>query len=161
MLHTSEPPKRRRERHHRAYLKYVRMTVAMALAESTHHQRNARAGTWVRDILHGEVPGQPTSQQELFQLFEEKPGGSRHPVWVSRGGCRRRSSSAPSEQLADVAPMVQILDTPGLLGDQVVEVLRKLDVPAVEQVIAVPKISLDRVPQRSAIRRPQKAERWW
>ena len=39
-----------------------------------------------------------------------------------------------------------------------VEVLRKLDVPSVEQVIAVPMISLDRVPQRSAVRRPQKAE---
>ena len=35
-------------------------------------------------------------------------------------------------------------------GDQVVEVLRMLDVPAIEQVIAVPKISLDLVPQRSA-----------
>ena len=33
-----------------------------------------------------------------------------------------------------------------------------LDVPAIELVIAVPKISLDRVPQRSALRRPQKAE---
>ena len=61
------------------------------------------------------------------------------------------------EQLADVVPM--ILDTPGLVGgDQVVEVLRVLDVPAIEQVLAVPKISLDRVPQRSALRRPQKAE---
>ena len=39
-----------------------------------------------------------------------------------------------------------------------VEVLRKLDVPAVEQVIAAPMISVDRVLQRSAIRRPQKAE---
>ena len=39
-----------------------------------------------------------------------------------------------------------------------VEVLQKLDVPSVEQVIAVPLISLDHVPQRSAIRRPQKAE---
>ena len=38
------------------------------------------------------------------------------------------------------------------------EVLRKFDVPSVEQVIAVPKISFDRVPQRSAVRRPQKAE---
>ena len=38
------------------------------------------------------------------------------------------------------------------------EVLRKLHVPAVEQVIAVPLISLDQVLQRSAIRRPQKAE---
>ena len=33
-----------------------------------------------------------------------------------------------------------------------------LDVPAVEQVIAVPTFFLDRVPQRSAIRCPQKAE---
>ena len=38
------------------------------------------------------------------------------------------------------------------------EVLRKLDVPSVEQAIAVPVISLDRVLQRSATRRPQKAE---
>ena len=38
------------------------------------------------------------------------------------------------------------------------EVLRKLDVPFVEQIIAVPEISLDWVPQRSAARRPQTAE---
>ena len=38
------------------------------------------------------------------------------------------------------------------------EVLRKPDVPSVEQVIAVPEISLDWVPQRSAARRPQTAE---
>ena len=38
------------------------------------------------------------------------------------------------------------------------EVLRKLDTPSVEQVIAVPEISLDWVPQRSAVRRPQTAE---
>ena len=36
--------------------------------------------------------------------------------------------------------------------------LRKLDAPSVEQVVAAPKISLDRVPLRSAVRRPQKAE---
>ena len=42
--------------------------------------------------------------------------------------------------------------------DQVVEVLRMLDVPVVEQVIAVPKISLDRVPKRSALPVPQTAE---
>ena len=34
----------------------------------------------------------------------------------------------------------------------------KFDVPSVEQVIAVPQISFDRVPQRSAVRRPRKAE---
>ena len=37
--------------------------------------------------------------------------------------------------------------------------LQKIDAPSlVEQVIAVPKISLDRIPQRSVCRRPQKAE---
>ena len=37
--------------------------------------------------------------------------------------------------------------------------LRKIDAPAlVEQVIAVPKISVDRVPQRSACRRSRRAE---
>ena len=39
-----------------------------------------------------------------------------------------------------------------------VEVLQKIDTPSVEQVIAVPMISLDRIPQRSAVCRPQKAE---
>ena len=41
---------------------------------------------------------------------------------------------------------------------QVVEVLQKIDTASVEQVIAVPMISLDRIPQRSAVRLPQKAE---
>ena len=48
--------------------------------------------------------------------------------------------------------MVHFLDFP------VVEVLRKLDAPFVEQVIAAPKISFDRVLLRSAARRPQTAE---
>ena len=55
---------------------------------------------------------------------------------------------------------VQILDVPvPPLGNQVEEVLQKIDTPSlVEQVIAVPKISLDPVPQRSVNRCPQKAE---
>ena len=52
--------RRRRERRLRAYLRYARMSVAMALAESTHHsaQRSekARAGGGVREELHGEAP---------------------------------------------------------------------------------------------------------
>ena len=41
--------RRRRERRLRAYLRYARMSVAMALAESTHHsaprgQKKAKAG---------------------------------------------------------------------------------------------------------------------
>ena len=44
--------KRRRERRHRAYLKYARMSVAMALSEYKHHtsrgKRMDRAGGWER-----------------------------------------------------------------------------------------------------------------
>ena len=48
---------------------------------------------------------------------------------------------------------VPILDVPvPQTGDQVLEVVWKSDVPSVQQVLAVP------VPQRSAVRRPQKAE---
>ena len=54
----------------------------------------------------------------------------------------------------------QILDVPvPQTGNQVVEFVQKIDAPSlVEQVIAVPKISLDRIPQRPANRRPQKAQ---
>ena len=63
------------------------------------------------------------------------------------------------EHVAEICPNVPILDVlVPQLGDQVLEVLRKFDVPSVEQVLAVPKISFDQVPQRSAVRRPQKAE---
>ena len=63
------------------------------------------------------------------------------------------------ELLADVVPMVQVLDFPVVLGgDRVMEVLRMLDVPVIEQVIAVPKISVERVPQRSALPVPQTVE---
>ena len=135
----------------------------MALSEKKHHtsrgQRKDRAGWWVRDVLHGQVLGAPTPQPELFELYEEEPGGSRPPCLGEPRGPQEKVQQCTVEQLADVVPMVQILDIPGPQGgDQVVEVLQKLDVPSVEQVVAVPMISFDQVPQRSAVRRPQKAE---
>ena len=62
--------------------------------------------------------------------------------------------------IEDIVPYVQILDVPvSQLGDRVVDLLREIDAPAlVELVIAVPKISLDRVPQRSLCRRSRRAE---
>ena len=148
---------RRLQRRLRAHVRYARMSVAMALAESTHHtsrgQRNARAGVWVRDLLHGEVPGRPTSQPELIQLFEEEPGGAKPPCLGEPRGPQEKVQQCTVEQLADVVPMVQILDTPGLLGG--------IRWWTVEQVIAVPLISLDQVPQRSAIRRPPRQNNWW
>ena len=57
-------------------------------------------------------------------------------------------------------PYVQILDVPvPQLGGRVVDLLREIHTPAlVEQVIAVPKISLDSAPQRSVCRRSRRAE---
>ena len=64
------------------------------------------------------------------------------------------------EQLADIAPMVQILDSPvSQTSEQLLEVFRLLDTQMpVEQAIAVPKISLDRIPQRSFVLTPLIAE---
>ena len=50
-------------------------------------------------------------------------------------------------QIVDILPYVQILDVPvSQMGAQVVEVLQKIDTPSVEQVIAVPLISLGHNP---------------
>ena len=63
--------------------------------------------------------------------------------------------------IVDFSPFVQILDdpVPQMEGEQVVEFMKKIDAPVLdEQVIAVPKISLDRIPQRCPRRRPRRAE---
>ena len=83
----------------------------------------------------------------------------RHPS-LRCGHCRGvlRHTGA---HIVDFSPFVQILDdpVPQKEGEQVVEFNKKIDAPALdEQVIAVPKISLDRVPQRCPRRRPRRAE---
>ena len=137
----------------------------MALAEKLHHtsrgQRFARAGEEGReahDALRRQRP--PPPQPELFQLYEEEPGGSRPACLAEQRGPQEKVQQCTVEQLADVVPMVQVLDAPGLLGEVgVVDLLRELDAPALDElVIAVPKISLDRIPQRCPHRRPRRAE---
>ena len=63
------------------------------------------------------------------------------------------------EQLADFAPMVQILDSPvPQMVDYVAEALRLLDRPIAEQVIAVPTVSCSSCPSRSRVPEPQSAD---
>ena len=64
------------------------------------------------------------------------------------------------EQLADVAPMVQILDSPEpQMVAQLLEVFRLLDTQSPdEQAISVPKISCSPCPSRSRVPEPQSAE---
>ena len=64
------------------------------------------------------------------------------------------------EQLADIAPMVQILDSPEpQLVVQLLEVFRLLDTQLPdEQVISVPKVSCPSCPSRSRVPEPQSAD---
>ena len=74
----------------------------------------------------------------------------------SRGSCGTLGRTSWTS-----SPFVQILDdpVPQMRGEQVVEFMRKLDAPAMdEQVIAVPKISLDRVSKRCPRPRTRRAD---
>ena len=72
---------RRRQRRLRSWLRHERMTVAMALAERTHHssrgQTIARAGVWGREMNYtATIRDPPTPQPELFQPVR-RAGGAR------------------------------------------------------------------------------------
>ena len=77
--------RRRRERRLRSMLRHERMTVAMALAEFSHHssrgQRMARAGVWGHELNYtAKIRKPPTPQPELFSLEEEPGGGLPAPL---------------------------------------------------------------------------------
>ena len=153
----------RRERRLRAYLRYARMSVQMALAEASHHtaprgQRLARARDEYTAAFRTTVP---PPEPELFDLFEE-PGGGRPDLLLEPQGPQAGIQRHTMEHIADVVPMVQILDFPVSLGaDQLVEVGRHLDFLIPEQVIEVPKISPDMAQRRRMVdlsRPPQTAE---
>ena len=127
--------RRRRERRLRAYLRYARMSVAMALAESTHHsaprgQKKARAGGEARDALHGDVPEAPLPQGRIL----------RHVV----GHLPVPSLDVPVPQMVD-----QLSD---------IELFFAALSPDPEQVIEVPKILPLDVPMRAALRVTQLVE---
>ena len=93
--------KRRRERRHRAYLKYARMSVVVALAEYKHHtsrcQRMDRVGGWERAALHGHVPEHPTPQAagtEYFSLDVEDVSCRRVAALGFSPSLGRRSGSS-------------------------------------------------------------------
>ena len=98
-----------------------------------------------RDELYGDERRPPHSPA----------GALQPPRRRARRGAARVGHGPTGEHIGEICPYVPILDVlVPQMGDQVVEVLRKFDV----QVIAVPLISFDFVPQRSAVRRPKKAE---
>ena len=98
--HAPGAARRRRERRLRAYLRYARMSVAMALAEATHHtaprgQRTARTREEEREVHYTAAfrTTVPPPELELFDLFEEPGGGPT--CCCSRRGHSRGSSGTP------------------------------------------------------------------
>ena len=142
--------KRRRERRLRSWLRHERMTVAMALAEVTHHtaprgQKTARAREEERDELYDAKGLMTLPPSRPTPLVEVRPQGRvlRHAV----------------EGLGEFAPMVQILDAPvPQMVDYVAEAFRLLDRPIAEQVIEEPKFSCSACPSRCPVPVPQSAE---
>ena len=137
--------RRRRERRLSAYLRYARMSVAVALAEAARHtaprgQKTARARGEKRDELYDakglmtRPPSRPTP------LVEVRPQGrvQRHFL----------------EHMADICPYVQILDAP--VPPMVENVTDTF--PIAEQVIDVPKVSCSPCPSASRVPEPQSAE---
>ena len=127
------------------------MTVAMALAERTHHSSQKTddcqgRGLKTRTQLHNKNLGPPTPQPELFSLYEEQPGGVR-PGSVTDPAPQVRVVRHIVEHRVEACPFVQIFDAPVPQGgNQLVEAFRHLDLHAPSR-IEVPKISSS--PRRS------------
>ena len=153
---------RRRQRRLRAWARHERLSIAMALATVEHHSygptANAapRGQTTGRSAREGEVREQqyglraqkrPITGMRQAPLFEVLPqvGVQRHTV----------------EQRIEHTPYVQILDAPvPQMVEQLVDALPFFDTlcPVAEQVIDVPKISLEDIPARRLCREPQLVE---
>ena len=106
------------------------MSVAMALAENNHHS----------------APRRPT----IARAREEK-------TLLSRAASTMYYRMDDGDVLA-ARPSLLAKVLPRCTSSRHSCLLQKIDTPSVEQVIAVPKLSVDRIPQRSAVRRPQTAE---
>ena len=142
----------------------------MALAESQHHaaprgQSMARAGGEESEMntATGQKTPLPRAASTVhFDLFDEGDVLAARPTPLVEVRPQQGVLRHTVECIADVVPMVQILDVPvPQSGEQVVEVLQKIDAPLLpEQVINVPKISQDLALLRlgDRLRQPQTAE---
>ena len=126
--------RRRRQRRLHSFLRHERMAVAMALAERLHHSANVtdlRKEEEVEQVWYNALRGQKTASA----------GGGLPAPLSEVAGRQEVLVQHVVEHMADVCPVVQTLDAPvPQMVDTVLEFFRALDLPVVEQVIAVPKI---------------------
>ena len=153
--HVVGAARRRRERRLRAYLKYARMSVAMALAEARHHTA-PRGQTTARAEATNDAPRSQTmsvaGDTEFFSLYEEELGGTR-PDRLYEVRPQERVQRRTVEQNVDNSLCLPTLDVPvPQMENQLVEVCRLFDVLIPEQATAVPKISSSRHSHRRRVR---------
>ena len=82
----------------------------MALSEKKHHtSRGGWTGPGGAFETHctAKFREHPPPSRSSSSCSRKSPAVPGHPVWVSRGGHRRRAQQCTVEQLADVVPMVQ------------------------------------------------------
>ena len=92
---------------------------------------------------------------------DEVPATGSRPDRLAGVRPQERVQQHPVDQIVDTGPALPILDVPvPLMGEQLVDVLRFFDTlcPVAEQVIDVPKISLEDIPARRLCREPQLVE---
>ena len=137
--------RRRRNRQLRAFLKHERMTVAKNLATIQHHSYMKSA---VVDV--GVQVGSPSAPVIEFMSSAPVTGYLAPAPAVQRHTVKQR---------IEHTPYVQILDAPvPLKVEQLVDFFKDLDIEVPAQVIEVPKISPDIIPQRSVDLVPQMVE---
>ena len=168
--HEHGAARRRRQRRLRMHWRHEQLTLQMLLATYEHHaaprgQSRARSEGWERDVLHGQVPEHPTPQMagtEYFSLdVEDVPATGSRPDRLAGVRPQERVQQHFVDQFVDTASALPILDVPvPLMGEQLVDVLRFFDTlcPVAEQVIDVPKISLEDIPARRLCREPKLVE---
>ena len=153
---------RRRQRRLRSWWRHEQQTVAAVLATVTHHS-HSKVGT-AYDAPRGQkkVTSTRVGPAEYFELSSDdcRPTGGERPAALSEPwpqGKLLRHASVGYE-------LVQRLDVPvPQMGDQLPNIVQffAAQLPVVaEPVIEVPKIFLDKTPQRlgDALRQPQMVE---
>ena len=140
-----------RGRRLRSFLRHEGMAVAMAVAEARHHSsRGQTTATAISEVEERELHHAPRRQRP-------PPPGMRLASLAEPQGTQvvleRHSGIAYELVLALDAPVLQIVD-------QLFDVLQFFDtvIPVAEQIIKVPRILEDNIPQRTILCEPQLAE---
>ena len=152
--------RRRRERRLRSWWRHERMSIAMALATVEHHSY----GPTANDALQGQKTVTRAGEGEVREEHQALRGQTRlppgmRPALLVEVQPQGRVGRHFAEHLAELAPLVQILDAPvPQVVDNVMDAFKFLDQPMTEQVIEVPRISCPPCPSRSQVPVPLTAE---